>query len=625
MQSLNHKNARSGLTVLVLMIVTMLLASCGDDDPVAPAATNGAPSTPAIAAGAPADAAVDVALSASLHWGATDPDGDPLTYTVRFGTAAAPPVVAEDHDTVNFTPAGLVNGTTYRWQITAGDGKKSTTSPVWSFTTIAIGAETVTAPAAPGGQVVGEVDETLSYTVTGGSSSEGHALEYRLDWDDGTYSDWGSGNAVGHAWTTSGSYDVSAQVRCVEHPTIVSVWSAVITVAISGPEAISTPDVPTGPATGVTSEILRYDVTGMASSHGHDVDIRFDWGNGIITAWTNADWGATQWHTAGTYEIKVQARCHQHIAIMSDWSDAATVTISELAETVATPSFYNPATSAGVGEPVEFQARFSSSNLSHDVEYIIDWGDGTYSNWGLPSGAYYNASHTWNRAGSFNVRTQARCATHTGAVSEWSVPSVIEIAAAEAVSPPIINIGSEVTVDLDGWLFPIANFAESNMGHAIELQWDLGTGTLEAWGGSSSPSLRFFDLGDFTIRVRARCQEHTDVVSDWSNSVLVHVVDLETLDGTPTLTGPATATVGVPAVYTVSGVTSSFGHELEYQLYDGYNESVPGVGQGWTTPDNLSITWDTATTRVLQVQARCVDHPDIESVKSQLLWVTITD
>jgi hypothetical protein len=611
---------------LALLLMTALLASCGgDDDPVAPVEINGAPSAPAIAAGAPADGSVDVALTASLGWGATDPDGDPLTYTVHFGTAAAPPVVAEDHDTVDYTPAGLVNGTTYHWQVTASDGKKSTPSPIWSFTTVALDAETVTAPVPPGGPATGEVNETLSYTVTGGSSSEGHALEYRLDWDDGTYSDWGTGNAVGHAWTNAGSYEVRAQVRCGDHPTIVSVWSAAATVAISGPEAISTPDVPSGPATGETSVTLRYDVTGMASSHGHEVDIRFDWGNGIITAWTAADWGATQWHTAGTYEIRVQARCRQHTAILSDWSAAATVTISEPAETVTVPTIRNAPASAGSGDVVQFDAWAAGTNLSHDVEYRYDWNDGQYSDWGPKVGSYYSASHAWSATGSYEVRAQARCATHPDVVSDWSAASVIEISAVEAVSPPTINIGSEVTVDLDGWLFPIANFAESNMGHLIELQWDLGTGTLEPWGGSASPPLRFFDLGDFTIRVRARCREHTDVVSDWSNSVLVHVIDLETMDGQPTLAGSATATVGVPAVFTVSGVTSSFGHELEYQLYDGYNDSVPGVGQGWTTADNLSITWNTATTRVVQVQARCADHPEIESVKSNYLWVTITD
>lgn len=111
----------------------------------------------------------------------------------------------------------------------------------------------------------------------------------------------------------------------------------------------------------------------------------------------------------------------------------------------------------------------------------------------------------------------------------------------------------------------------------------------------------------------------------WGPSVTLHVQELESIDGWPVLSGSNTATVGVPSYFTVSGVSSSMGHELEYQLYDSYNEQVPGTPQGWVAMEDLSMTWGAAGVRVLKVQARCAAHPDVESITSQPFVVTISE
>jgi hypothetical protein len=724
MKRVNKIHAPTGMLALALLFLTAFVASCGSDDPAAPGDTNGAPSVPAIntGAGAPADNATAVDLAVDLDWTCSDPDDDDLTYTVRFGTAAEPPTVEEDQVPSRYTPAGLVHGTTYYWQIIASDGARSSTSPVWSFTTVAVVAETVTAPGTPDGPAGGEVDDVLAYTTSGGVSSDGHALEYRFDWDDGTrsawsasvpashawalagtyavtaqarcsehpdavssesvplqvviegpenvtmpsaptgpqspevdvpgsyaafgatssrghtlqyrldwgdgtYSDWAPAGGASHAWTATGDYDVRAQARCQDHPGIESVWSVAHTVTVLGAETVSTPDAPSGAAAGATGETLRYDMTGAASSHGHDLDVRFDWGNGVITAWTSADWGATHWNTAGAYEIKVQARCRTHASIESDWSPATTVTITEPGETVSVPTWISGPASTVVDDPVEFRTYNASSNVGHTLEYRFDWGDGTYSDWVLKAGVYAYGTHAWTDPGTYQVRSQARCQEHPDVMSDWSTEmSEIVIAAGETVPTPTWNGGleTETTVDV-GWWLPALTRAQSSVGHTLEWYVDFGDGTFRDWNANSSFSKRWLTIGDYTVRARARCQDHPDILSDWSADLIVHVVDLETIDGQPTLTGPTTATVGVPAVYSVSGVVSSHGHELEYQLYDSYNDQVPGVAQGWTTADNMSMTWDAPGTRVLQVNARCVDHPDIDSVMSFHLWVTITE
>ncbi len=76
------------------------------------------------------------ALSPVLRWTGGDPDNDALSYEVRLGTAANPPVIATVSNSV-LTIGPLQYSTQYRWQIVASDGAASTAGPVWTFTTAA--------------------------------------------------------------------------------------------------------------------------------------------------------------------------------------------------------------------------------------------------------------------------------------------------------------------------------------------------------------------------------------------------------------------------------------------------------------------------------------------------------
>ena len=64
--------------------------------------------------------------------------------------------------------------------------------------------------------------------------------------------------------------------------------------------------------------------------------------------------------------------------------------------------------------------------------------------------------------------------------------------------------------------------AISNLGHSVEYQFDWGDGNLSSWG-SSTRSHAYSDTGNFQIRARARCEVHTDKVSNWSNTLSITI------------------------------------------------------------------------------------------------------
>jgi len=98
--------------------------------------------------------------------------------------------------------------------------------------------ETISTPSTPSGPSQGNINEVLTYSTGGSSSSLGHSVEYHFNWGDGSYSDWQSSTSASHTWASPGEYMVTAQARSAVNDDILSNWSDSKSLTI---EQLSTP------------------------------------------------------------------------------------------------------------------------------------------------------------------------------------------------------------------------------------------------------------------------------------------------------------------------------------------------------------------------------------------------
>ena len=84
----------------------------------------------------PPNTSTNVTITPTLSWSCTDPESDPLTFDVYFGTSPNPPLVGSDLIQTTYDPETLIYETTYYWHIVAKDNcGNETESEIWNFTT----------------------------------------------------------------------------------------------------------------------------------------------------------------------------------------------------------------------------------------------------------------------------------------------------------------------------------------------------------------------------------------------------------------------------------------------------------------------------------------------------------
>jgi len=299
----------------------------------------------------------------------------------------------------------------------------------WSSPTAVSIVEEITVSGYPSGPDNGAINESYTFTVGSGRSNAGHAVEFRFDWNDGTFSDWFFSDSADHAYTTAGIYDLAYQARCAQHTTEVSDWSGTHDIDITGaPESVNTPDRPSHylPGLVIVGEATQVSVSGSFSNHGHPVEYQFEYGDGDTSAWTAGTiWGGvyqlTLYHTytsIGSFDVTCKARCATHTAVESAVSESHTIDVIENIEAPAVPT--GPATGT-TGANLTFATTGATSSEGHTLEYRYEYRRGTYSvihqsDWSTS----LTDDYVFTQAGSYRVRVQARCVTDTGAVSSYS-------------------------------------------------------------------------------------------------------------------------------------------------------------------------------------------------------------
>ena len=85
----------------------------------------------------PYDGSNNTQVVAQLSWESSDPEVDPLTYDIYFGTDSIPPLVVSDHPENYYSPDILEFGTLYFWKIVVKDDHlNEVEGPRWSFNTV---------------------------------------------------------------------------------------------------------------------------------------------------------------------------------------------------------------------------------------------------------------------------------------------------------------------------------------------------------------------------------------------------------------------------------------------------------------------------------------------------------
>jgi hypothetical protein len=482
--------------------------------------------------------------------------------------------------------------------------------------------EKISTPTTPTGENLGDIGVTYEFKTGGSLSTLGHSVEYQFDWGDGSFSAWGSATQS-KSWNTLGTFVVRARARCATDTSVVSDWSSGLSFVI---EVVTIPSQPAGPLNGMRGQPNKYTVGGALSTRNDPLEYQFDWDDGSLSNWisatTDPETGISTaseiktWTTSGTYKVRARARCQTHPTLVSDWSSELVVVI----EFVSTPTTPAGPTNGFVGWGYHFTTGNSSSDSGDPIQYRFDWGDGNKSEW-LPIGTA-DVGKAWTAPGTYAVRAQARCGTHTVVLSDWSLALSVTIVPGpppqtETISTPFIEAygpldrGSIYTVGnvISGrknilYSFDIQS-GVSNLGHTTEHQFDWkgdGTTDLSAWGENKKA---WPTSGTYLIKVRARCVQHPTVVSEWSSGLYI-VIDY--------ITTPTKATwddqpvdglgrVGVTYHFSTGGSTSEIGQEIQYRFHWG---DTTLSNSGWLPvgTTTASYTYATQGTYTVRVDAR---------------------
>jgi hypothetical protein len=245
--------------------------------------------------------------------------------------------------TVTTSPSGLqvvVDGTTYTapqtfsWVVgsshtlSVSSPQSGTTGTQYAFSSWSDGGTQNHTITAPSSSTTYTANFTTQYSLTTSVSPSGNGTvtPSGTNWHN-------SGQSVPVSATAGSGYNFtgwSGDLSGSTNPTSVTMngMKSVTSQFTAISETISTPAIPSGTTSGNLGTAYTYIASGATSNLGHSLEYQFDWkGDGTDLSL----WGAANqqkvWTSAGTYSVRVRARCSIHTSVVSSWSSSLQVTI----------------------------------------------------------------------------------------------------------------------------------------------------------------------------------------------------------------------------------------------------------------------------------------------------------
>jgi len=485
------------------------------------------------------------------------------------------------------------SGGTYQVRAQARCTKDPSATSSWSDTLSVTIEEpdpdcSVSAPDVPSGVESGDPNENYTYSTGGAECETGHAVEYRFDWGEGSYSDWSTATEASNSWPSGGTYQVRAQARCAEDTSATSSWSDTLSVTIEEPDpdcSVSAPDVPSGVESGDPNESYTYSTGGAECESGHALEYRFAWGDGSYSDWSTAAEASNSWSSGGTYQVRAQARCAENTAVISSWSDTLSVTIDEPGEAdlVAEELTVNPGTSeegdeitatvviknrGGADVTNSFRVDFYEDEAAAPVTGQA--GDHYEEIDFLPAGATEEAtfSFTPDEAGTYRAWAQVDVFEVIGDSDvEGPEEYVVEEEFDCSVSVPDTPSGYGSGNPDIAYTYTTGG-AQCEAGHEVEYRFYWGDGTYSSWSTDAEATYSWDSEGTYQVRAQARCAEDTSVTSSWSDTLSVVIIE-EDAEETPVLSAGGDHSLGLKR----DGSVWAWGRGTSGQLGDGKDES----------------------------------------------------
>jgi hypothetical protein len=186
------------------------------------------------------------------------------------------------------------------------------------------------------------------------------------------------------------------------------------------------------PSPEVSSDWWLSGVHFPSSTEGWAVGYDYIGGRGVLLHYVNGYWTeapspevSSDWWLSGVHF----SSSTEGWAVGHSWQGNG-ILLRYSGEAVFAPSLDGP-TCATVGTNYLYSLESSAFIAGHGIEYLFDWGDGTYSGWSSST----SVPKSWSTSGTYTVKAKARCSVHTSFESDWSEPLTVTV-----TSPPLPDL-----------------------------------------------------------------------------------------------------------------------------------------------------------------------------------------